>query len=170
MTFIGVVSPKNAMLEIKQKLRKCLSIKYDLININSENMKNMKNVTFETVLVLDVEELGTNLEELKQILKKSKYILINTDIKENLQVLENLNANVITFGFNNKSTITASSVEEENALICVQRNIVNNMKQEIEPQEIKIKLKNKNNIYSIMGIIGIILVYNNKNLEKFNKI
>lgn len=170
MTFIGVISSKNSIFDIKQYIKTNLQIKHEVIHINFENIENIKNVKFETILILDVEEVVSKLDYLKLVLKQTKYILINADIKINLEILEDISANVITFGFNNKSTITASSVEGENALICIQRNILDNNNTKIEPQEIKINIKNKDNIYNIMGIIGILLVYCEKNLEKFNKI
>ena len=170
MTFIGVVSKKNNWCEIKRHISKNLQLKHELMCINNENIENIKNVTFETVLILDIDEIATKIEQLKAILKKTKYVLINADIKENMQLLRDLDLNVITFGFNNKSTITASSVEEENILICIQRNILDNNNKEIEPQEIKISITKNKNIYEIMGIISVLLIYNNKYLEKFYKI
>ena len=152
MTFIGVVSQKEDFYDIEQNINNNLLKKNNFININSEKSVREK------------------LQYLKIILKQCQYILVNTDVKENLKVLEDINANVITFGFNNKSTITASSIEGENILICIQRSILNKNKQEIEPQEIKISVKNKNNIYKIMGIIGVLALYSKQKMEKFYKI
>ncbi len=170
MTFIGVVSQKEDFYDIEQNINNNLLKKNSFININSENIESIKNVKFETVLILDIKSVREKLQYLKIILKQCQYILINTDAKENLKVLEDINSNVITFGFNNKSTITASSIEGENILICIQRSILNKNKQEIEPQEIKISVKNKNNIYKIMGIIGILALYSKQKMEKFYKI
>lgn len=170
MTFIGIVSSKNCLFEIKQNIKNNLSIKYNVININNECIENIKNVTFETILILDTKEISLKIEQLKLMLIKAKFVLVNADIKENLDILKDLDLNVITFGFNNKATITASSVEEDYVLICVQRNILDINNKEIEQQEIRIETKNKSNIYGIMGSIGVLLLYNNKNLEKLYKI
>lgn len=170
MTFIGIVSTKNNFARIRKYIESNLDIKYNLIYINSENIENIKNVVFETVVILNVEEIYTKVEELKTVLNKTKYIIINSDLKENLQVLQDLDLNVITFGFNNKATITASSIQEENALICVQRSILAKNKVEIEPQEIKININNENKMYELMGTIAVLLIYNEKNMEKIYKI
>lgn len=170
MTFIGIVSTNNSLVGTKRYIESNLDIKYNLIHINNENIGNIKNVVFETVVILNVKEISFKIEELKKILNKAKYIIINSDLEENLQILQDLDLNVITFGFNNKATITASSVQEESALICIQRGILVKNKVEIEQQEIKIDINSKDNIYEIMGAIAVLLIYNEKNMEKIYKI
>lgn len=170
MTFIGIVAQKNSVCNIKRYINNNLFIKPELIYINNENIENIKNVTFETILIVNTKEINSKLNVLKVILQKAKYILINADIKENMQILRDLDLKVITYGFNNKSTITASSVEGENALICVQRNILGNNNQQIEPQEVKININGNKNITEIMGVIGVLLIYNNQKMEKIYKI
>ena len=155
MTFIGIVSEQKSDIELERAIAGNLLTKSNIIHIHVDNIENMKNVKFETILVIE-----TN----------TQYLIINSDIKSNLLLLDKLNLNVITFGFNNKSTITASSVNEENVLVCVQRNIRGKDNNIIEPQEIKISRKNSHNIYKIMGIIGVILVYNHEKMEKNIKI
>ena len=74
--------------------------------------------------------------------------------------------NVITIGFNSKSTITASSVEE-NLLICLQRKIENINREVLEPQEIIVKIENKKlstTHHNLMGIAGILLIYGKKEI------
>ena len=170
MTFIGIVSSKNSLFGIEKFIEANLSIKHEFIYINNDTIQNIKNVMFETVIILDTKDILDRIEELKTVLNKTKYIIINSDLKENLQVLQDLDLNVITFGFNNKATITASSVQEESALICIQRNMLSKNKIEIEPQEIKIDINNEDNMYEIMGAIAVLLIYNEKNIEKIYKI
>lgn len=169
MTFIGIVSEKSD-IELERAITHHLLSKTTILNINVDNIDNIKNVKFETILILESKTIVSKLEVLKNILSNTQYLIINSDIESNLLLLDNLNLNVITFGFNNKSTITASSVNEENVLICVQRNIMDKSDNIIEPQEVKINLNRINNIYKIMGIVGVILVYNQKKMEKNIKI
>ena len=72
--------------------------------------------------------------------------------------MKNIETTVISYGFNSKSTITASSVGEERILICVQREFENIFKQKVEPQEISVKNELKNE-YISMGIASICLLY-----------
>lgn len=160
MSFIGIISDgKN-----EEYINKVLTNKIDkanIININEKNIDNIKNVRFETILISgDNKKILSKLDILKNIISNVKYLVINADIETNMLVLDNLDINVITFGFNNKSTITASSVKEENVLICVQRTILNIKSKEVEPQEINISTSGKNtNIYTIMGIASVLIIY-----------
>lgn len=169
MTFIGIVSEKSDS-EVERAIAKHIFTKSKILNINEDNIDNIKNIKFETVLILESKTMVSKLENLKNILRNTQYLIINSDIESNLLLLDKLSLNVITFGFNNKSTITASSVNEENVLICVQRNIMDKNNNIIEPQEVKINLNKVNNIYKIMGIVGVILVYNQEKMEKNIKI
>ena len=71
-----------------------------------------------------------------------------------------MNLNVITFGFNSKSTITASSVTDESILLCVQRNVVLINGNQMEPQEISIrKVEEKLPTNIMLGIATLLLLY-----------
>ena len=96
-----------------------------------------------------------------KIISNSKYLILNADIELKLEVEENIELNIITFGFNTKATITASSVEED-ILICIQRNVRNIKNNLIEQQEIKISFFEKNigiNTNNLIGISAILLLY-----------
>ena len=80
------------------------------------------------------------------------------DVNNNFDNIKDLNAIVITYGFNSKATITASSVEEDNTLLCIQRNIKTIRQKEIEQQEIAIK-NSSSNKYVDMVIGTICLLY-----------
>ena len=92
-----------------------------------------------------------SLKNIKNILLNAEYLILNSDINVKIDLIENLDLKVITYGFNSKSTVTASSVTEEEMLICVQRNIINIKGKKIEPQEINIEkdimLDNYDNMY-----------------------
>jgi len=79
-------------------------------------------------------------DELKKLLEKATYVIVNSDIENNLNLLENIKATIVTYGFNTKATITASSVEEEEMLLCIQRTFQNKEGKPIEPQEIKVAM------------------------------
>ena len=91
------------------------------------------------------------------VLENVKYLIINCDVVKSFNVLNDIEINVITYGFNSKATITASSVGEEEILVCLQRNIINAKKQKVEPQEVKIEIQN--DAMSTMAITAILLIY-----------
>ncbi len=160
MTFLGIISDGKNETYINKILTNKLK-NVNIININEKNIENIKNVRFETILICgENRKILNKLDILKSIISNVKYLVINVDIESNMVVLDNLELNVITFGFNSKSTITASSVNEDNILICVQRTIKNIKDYQIEPQEISIKQNNENiNIYTLMGIVSILIIY-----------
>lgn len=166
MPFIGVICENKNESYIKQVLSKQLKNE-KIIIFNQENIENLKNIKFETVIIFSNNyKILSKKEALKKIIKKANYLIINADEEINLDLLENMNLNVITYGFNSKSTITASSVNEDNILLCIQRNMQDLTKKEIEPQEISIKKTNlKTATDTIMGVATILLLYGIKEIK-----
>lgn len=161
MPFIGIIADEKNEYFIKRSIISKLNIdEISVIIIREKNIDNIKNIRFETVII---DRKFKNLEVLKKILETTKYIVINTDIIKNLYILENLESIVITYGFNSKATITASSVTDENSMICLQRTIDNIYGQKIEMQEIKIWETEDINV--LMAISAIVLIYKN-NLQQ----
>lgn len=101
-----------------------------------------------------------------------KYILINIDekLKEDLSKFEGYK--VITIGFNNKASLTISSVQDEEEIVfCVQREI--NMRDIIiEPQEFKVTgnfFVRSNMLNNMFAFTTILLIVENSisNLKKY---
>lgn len=155
MPFIGIIAEESKENCIRRQIIERLNLRESsVLFIKEKSIENIKNIKFETIL-LDRE--FKNVEMLKILLKNVKYLVINSDIGCNLNLLDNLEMTVITYGFNSKSTITASSVNEEEVLVCVQRNILDVKKRKIEPQEIKREMQN--DARSTMAITAILLIY-----------
>lgn len=155
MPFIGIITEESKENCIRRQIIERLNLRESsVLFIKEKSIENIKNIKFETIL-LDRE--FKNVEMLKILLKNVKYLVINSDIGCNLNLLDNLEMTVITYGFNSKSTITASSVNEEEVLVCVQRNILDVKKRKIEPQEIKREMQN--DASSTMAITAILLIY-----------
>lgn len=166
MSFIGVICKAKNESYIEQILTKSLK-ENTIIVFTKENIENLKNVKFETILILsNNEQILCKKEIAKNIIKKAKYLVINFDEEINLDLLENMDLNVITFGFNSKSTITASSVRDEGILLCVQRNMLLTNGNKVEPQEISIrKVEQKLPTNIMMGIATLLLLYGTNEFE-----
>lgn len=160
MSFIGVICKTKNENYIKQILSKKLKGRTVLI-FTKENIENLKNITFETILILsNNEEVLCKREIVKNFIKKASYLVINSDEEINLDLLENIDLSIITVGFNSKSSITVSSVRDEGILLCVQRNMKLITGNKIEPQEISIrKVEQKLPTNIMMGIATILLLY-----------
>lgn len=168
MAFIGVISDSKSEKIISSILEEKLEKNNIIIIINSKSVENLKNIKFETILIANKNRImEDNRESLNRIIQNSKYLILNADIELKIETEENINLNIITYGFNPKSTITASSVEE-NILICIQRKLKDIRNNIIEQQEIKIDFYEKNigiNTNNLIGISSILVLYG-KNSQK----
>lgn len=155
MPFIGIIAEERKSNIIKKQIVERLKIDENLIIlIKEKNIENIKNIKFDTIIL---DRKFNNEKNLKMVLENVKYLIINCDVVNSFNVLNDIEINVITYGFNSKATITASSVGEEEILVCLQRNIINAKKQKVEPQEVKIEIQN--DAMSTMAITAILLIY-----------
>lgn len=160
MSFIGIICQPKQEGYIKQILNSNLTSE-NIIILKEDNIDNFKNITFETIAIFSNQSsIFQKNEIISKIIEKTKYFVINSDEEMKLEYIKNLKANIITYGFNAKSTVTASSVNEESILICLQRVIENRVGKQIEPQEIYVPyIEHKVNSITIMGIISILFIY-----------
>lgn len=169
MSFIGIIADSKYELVLKRILDNRLNRinkEHTVIAINDKSIENIKNIRFETILIMDLKDVEKEEKLLNELFKNSKYLVINADMNNSFEMVNDMKLNIITFGFNSKSTITASSVEE-NFLICLQRKIVNINKEILEPQEIEVKIIDKklsNSSHNLMGIASILLIYGEKEI------
>lgn len=169
VAFIGIIADSKCEVQLKRILENKLNSpnkEHTIIAINDKSISNIKNIRFETILVLDLSKVEKEEELLNELFKNTKYLSLNADMNQSLEIINNMKLNIITFGFNSKSTITASSVEE-NFIICLQRKIENINKEIIEPQEIEIKIIDKklsSRHHNLMAIASILLIYGKKEI------
>ena len=163
MSFVGIISNNEIYEFIKKELLKDITNKkLELININKNNIQNIKNVKFETIIVCgDLQEMKMQNFYISSILNNSKYLIINTDNNVINIEIDNSNIQIITYGMNQKATVTASSIKEDEILICLQRNIKNINDQTIEIQEFKKKEEKIRNeeIYNYLVIFILEQIY-----------
>ena len=176
MAFIGIIADSKSEKIISMILEEKLGKNNNIMVINSRSVENLKNIKFETILLANNNKIiEENREALNKIISNTKFLVLNADIDVNLDIQENVELKIITFGFNTKATITASSVEE-NILICIQRNLKDIYNNIIEQQEIKISFFEENigiNTNNLIGISAILLLYgkiSQKKLIKINKL
>lgn len=162
MPFVGIISKENDSNFIKNAVNKnSKENNFEIININKKSLENIKNVKFDILVICEnIENMIKNSLYLEEIIKKANYIIINSDVKENLAILKNAETNIITYGFNAKSTITISSIKEEKIMICIQRKI-SGVKNVIEEQDFNIEIEknNTNKLYNILVIFTVLAIY-----------
>ena len=167
MHFIGIFSNHSEYEMIKQNIIKIVNRKdLEFIHISSKNIENMKNIVFETIVLCHQENMN---DEQKSILNKlcsnCMFIVVNADAFCKTKTICNKKTNCISYGLNQKSTITISSIQEEKAILSIQRNI-NNLEQktiEMGEMEIDVKQYKPNQIENILAIFTIYLIYSKQN-------
>ncbi|WP_427339714.1 Mur ligase family protein [Caloranaerobacter sp. DY30410] len=115
-------------------------------------------------------------------LDKGKIAIINIDDSNALKLIEgNSKALVVTYGLNNKASLTASSIsikEHINLVVCLQRSLTTIQGIDIDTLEfpITLKLLGEHNIYNALASIAVALCLNinveiiKKSLVLFNGI
>ncbi len=157
MSLVGILTEKANEKYIMQGLKE-KNFKQDQIFFLKENtIKNLKNIKFETIII--GKKISKNKQDIRNLIQNAKYVVFNADIKENLNLLENLSFSLITYGFNPKATVTTSSVEEGKIMVCLQRTIENLNGNKIELQEISRDLPSNISSYAVMELLILGLLY-----------
>ncbi|WP_058485800.1 Mur ligase family protein [Defluviitalea phaphyphila] len=105
---------------------------------------------------------------------KNGVIIINSDDRKIFKLLKGNKTRLITYGFNSKASVTASSIQQEEKdrriQCCVQRTIITFSGKKLEPQEfsITLPLNQDDELYGALGAITAAII-NDVNIS-INKI
>lgn len=154
MSFIGIITNSKNEEYMTQMLSNNFS--NNIIFITNENIEYIKNIRFETVVI---DAKIKDIKNLKVIVSNARYVILNSDLEINLDVLEDLSLTIISYGFNNKATLTVSSISENNLIICLQRIIKNIFDEKYEPQEFEVKIHENVDIYAVICVHILLLIY-----------
>ena len=103
-----------------------------------DNLKEVKaRCEFNWEILQDHEKIVLFDKSIPEIMEK--YLIINVDTQSKIDLSSFQGFHVITIGFNKKASITVSSVEEDEIVFCIQREI-GTVHQRIEPQEVVCKI------------------------------
>jgi hypothetical protein len=117
-------------------------------HITDRQMQGLK------VNVLVASEASPVLAGLVPSLGSDDFLIVNADDKSIFPLLGNLSkseAKVITYGFNNRACITASSVTDDGVQVCIQRGFTGADGTERIPGEFSARVKNGENSTSVLG-------------------
>jgi len=161
MSLIGIISSKKDNEFIKKEIKKYSNKTINIIHINYKSIENLSNIKFD-VIIIDKSINQFNMEVMEKILSNIKYLIINSDIDIRSGIFNKMETNIIDYGLNQKATVTASSINEENIIICLQRNIKNINNKIIETDENKINIES----YKNKRIYNYLIIYILNNLYK----
>lgn len=163
MHLIGIFSNHSEYEMIKQNVKDIIDRKdLEFIHITSRNIENMKNIVFETIVLCHQEKINDIQKViLNKLCNNCIFIIINTDRFCNTKIISDKKTNCISYGLNQKSTITISSLQEDKAVLSIQRNILNIEKKTIEMGEMLLELKNNEQKYveTMLASFTISIIY-----------
>ena len=110
--------------------------------------------------VLVAAEASPVLAAILPQLGTDDYLIVNSDDMTIFPLLENTVARLITYGFNNRACITASSVTRDGVQICVQRGFQGIDGAEREPHEFSARAVSGENSMSVLGAAAAWAVLN----------
>lgn len=130
-----------------------------------DNLKNVLKFNWE-ISMLDYDTIKLLIWDDSD--SSRKYLIVNIDFHEKIDLSAYKGYHVITVGFNNKSSVTVSSVEDDGIVFCIQREIPLTNKT-IEPQDIVVKnaFIVNNNILSSIFVFSIMFIIKEKDFENY---
>lgn len=164
MTFIGMISDYKSSERVKEMLKNKRKEKINLININKRSISNIKNIKFDAIIIdLSLQNFENEKRVIEKLCENIKYLIINTDINKEINFPQNKDCKIITYGLNQKATVTVSSITDTNVLLYLQKNIKNNREEIVEVEERQIQVQQDNNpkIYEILINHILFLIYGN---------
>ena len=165
MSIIGIIAKEKRVNQIKKQIQK-ENLNIEFVCINNKSIKNLRNVKFEIFIIEDsLMKLQENKEYIKDIMKKAKYILLNSDINISEENFKDVELKILTYGLKQKSTITISSVKQEKILISIQRAFKNLNEKIIEQKEVPVELdvNSDKNMYNLLIKLAIMELISGKN-------
>ena len=165
MSIIGIIAKEKRVNQIKKQIEK-ENLNIEFVCINNKSIKNLRNIKFEIFIIEDsLIKLQENKEYIKDIMKKAKYILLNSDINISEENFKDIEIKILTYGLKQKSTITISSIKEEKILISIQRAFKNLNEKTIEQKEVPVELdvNSDKNMYNLLIKLAIMELISGKN-------
>lgn len=165
MSIIGIIAKEKRVNQIKKQIQK-ENLNIEFVCINNKSIKNLRNIKFEIFIIEDsLMKLQENKEYIKDIMKKAKYILLNSDINISEENLKDVELKILTYGLKQKSTITISSIKQEKILISIQRAFKNLNEKIIEQKEVPVELdvNSDKNMYNLLIKLAIMELISGKN-------
>jgi len=116
------------------------------------------------VNVVVAAEASPVLENVVPTLGSEDYLLINADDKAIFPLVSESKATVITYGFNARACITATSVTENGMQVCIQRAFYAMNGEEKLPQEFSAKVHVRENSDYVLAAAAALTVLGNVTL------
>ena len=166
MSFIGIFTDNKNYTILKTEILKRINEKnMNIMKINKKNLESMKNIRFDAIVMNDsLKNLDGKMQYLEKIINNTQYLIINSDVDFKYNEIIKEKINIITYGLNQKATITVSSIEENYTLVAIQREIqdIYNNIIEVKEEVLEFKKDNKLKLENQLIIYIIVLIFKEK--------
>lgn len=150
------------------------------VNFDDIDNKAFEHIHFDTIVYneshdgmneRDMENYTALMRRVFSFLDEKGTAIINVDRGELVQFLQGLNRHVVTYGFNPKASITASSTGDDflkNFMCCLQRTVSTKNGVLVEPQEYSVDVESMDvDVYNVLAAASFAIV-NGINLNEIN--
>lgn len=169
LTELTVATMRSYVRELEKNGIEILVLK---INIPDITKKTFRALSFDIIIYTDKADNGKGiyinncsevLFDVFSLLDKKGIVIVNIDDTKLISYLQGLECYIVTYGFNKKASITASSIGDsvfkDNFMCCLQRTISTRHGQLIDPQEYMIRIENENSDpYNILAAAAFAIV------------
>lgn len=166
MSFIGIFTDNKNYTILKTEILKRINEKnLNIMKINKNNLESMKNIRFDAIVINDsLKNLDEEMQYLEKIINNTQYLIINSDVDFKYNEIIKEKINIITYGLNQKATITVSSIEENYTLVAIQREIqdIYNNIIEVKEEVLEFEKDNKLKLENQLIIYIIVLIFKGK--------
>ena len=130
-------------IQCDENLLNILSNTLSSININAK-IKTFTDEKTDISIIRSADNLSFNAD----------YLIINSDDKSLMNEIKGVSGKIITCGISSRSTITFSSIDESDAVMCIQRSFDTPAGEKFSPFELPFKYFGKS--YDEVSILMII--------------
>jgi UDP-N-acetylmuramate-alanine ligase len=166
---LGRYKIKGYMLELGKSGVDILIIKVNLSDVEKEIFNY---VQFDIMIYINKADdlVGAHSKNYTELIKKifsqlgeKSIVIVNVDDIDFVQHLQGLEHYTITYGFNSKASVTASSVGDmvlkDNFMCCLQRSVSAKDGSFVEPQEYKMKVDSVGiDVYDVLAAAAFAIV------------
>ena len=140
-------------------------------NLKDKNI-HIKLITKDTDEKFDILIFNKPINFLAKKLFDTKnqkiFVLVNSDEYESFDAFKNIF--LITYGINNKSCVTVSSIAQNRIQLCIQRNLFTLNNKIVEEQEFSINVKNGEKFLDelmFLATVNVLIFGDTNNLSKW---
>ena len=119
-----------------------------------------RQTTDPKINVLIAAEASPVIAAILPSLSSDDFLIVNADDQTIFPLLEKSKAKLITYGFNNRACITASSVTSDGVQVCIQRGFKGIDGAECEPHEFAARTGRGENSMSVLAAAAAWVVIN----------